>query len=141
MYKAPQPRLARWLTHHVSRLLVVGLALVAIGAWLLAASESNKVLVTLGAAMLGAGVTMFITDVTSRRAVQEQYAKDANLRRRDQVYGPLHSAWPELMSDATNQDTKAAALRLSRQLIETEHMLKAGLTKIQDRFEGGPPII
>lgn len=91
MDKNPPPKAVRWLCRHIDRLVIASIAFLIIGAWLLNVSNSNKALVTLGAATLGAGLTMLITDLTSRRAIYEQHAKDANLRRRDEVYGPLHA--------------------------------------------------
>jgi hypothetical protein len=45
---------------------------------------------TVGAAMIGAGFSVLIGAFTGKRAAYEQYAKEANLRRRDNVYNPLY---------------------------------------------------
>lgn len=96
-----------WLRRHLDSLLVVSALLMLLGAWLLSVADANRVVVTLGGATLGAGLTILITDLTSRRSIHEQYAKEANLRRKDDLYGPLYGeikALREILQRAYDED-------------------------------------
>lgn len=44
-----------------------------------------------GAALIGAGLAVLVSNFASQEAIREQYHKDANLRRRDEFYVPLHT--------------------------------------------------
>jgi hypothetical protein len=44
-----------------------------------------------GAAVIGAGLAVLVSKSASQEAVREQYHKDANLRRKDEYYVPLHT--------------------------------------------------
>jgi len=45
---------------------------------------------TVGGIVLGSGLTVVVGALTGREAVHQQYAKEANLRRKTDSYGPLH---------------------------------------------------
>ncbi len=45
---------------------------------------------TVGGIVLGSGLTVVVGTLTGREAVHQQYAKEANLRRKTDSYGPLH---------------------------------------------------
>ncbi len=45
---------------------------------------------TVGGIVLGSGLTVIVGALTGREAVHQQYAKEANLRRKTDSYGPLH---------------------------------------------------
>lgn len=44
-----------------------------------------------GGAVFGTGLTILSSTIISRVSVREQYAKEANLKRKDDYYGPLHA--------------------------------------------------
>lgn len=44
-----------------------------------------------GGIVFGAGLAVLTSAISSRVAVREQYAKEANLKRKDNYYGPLHA--------------------------------------------------
>jgi hypothetical protein len=44
-----------------------------------------------GGLLAGSSLTVLITTVTAKEAVRQQNAKEANLRRKSEVYGPLHA--------------------------------------------------
>lgn len=44
-----------------------------------------------GGIAFGAGLTVLSSTISSRITVREQYAKEANLKRKDDYYGPLHA--------------------------------------------------
>ena len=67
--------------------------MIIVGAALLVVFSNNQPIATLAAALLGAGFTILISNLVGGQAIHEQYAKDANLRRRDTAYAPL---WAEL---------------------------------------------
>ena len=72
-------------------LVDAALGLIVIGALVIGFAGSSDWSKIVGGAVLGAGFSIVIAAVTGRRAVAQQYAKEANLRRKDQVYGPLHA--------------------------------------------------
>ena len=81
-----------WLRRRSSSLILLGVFLSVTGAFLLGLTDpNNRIATTVGGLLLGGGITVVISDLTGRRAIKEQYAKDANLRRRDTVYGPLEA--------------------------------------------------
>jgi len=47
---------------------------------------------TIGAALLGSGLTILVTAITARQSSNEQYKKEANLQRKTDIYGPRPSA-------------------------------------------------
>ena len=81
----------RWQRKWVDSLVAVGLLAVVSGATALFLPGADVVLHTLGAAVFGAGLSVLISALTGKRAAYEQYAKDANLRRRDAIYNPLYA--------------------------------------------------
>lgn len=91
MTKVGQWSRDRWKQVQAYALATVGTFLAGIGALLLnITASSDRATQAIGGALVGAGITMFITDVTSRRTIREQYFSVANIKRRDEVYGPLH---------------------------------------------------
>jgi len=46
---------------------------------------------TVGGIVLGSGLTVVVGALTGREAVHQQYAQEANLRRKTDSYGPLHA--------------------------------------------------
>ena len=46
---------------------------------------------TVGGVLLGAALGLLSSTISSRLTAQEQYAKDANLKRKEDYYGPLHA--------------------------------------------------
>lgn len=49
----------------------------------------NGVLQAAGTALLAAGLTIITTTLTNRESIRRQFAKDANIIRKDAIYGPL----------------------------------------------------
>jgi len=49
----------------------------------------NGILQAAGTAMLAAGLTIITTTLTNRESIRQQFAKDANIIRKDAIYGPL----------------------------------------------------
>lgn len=80
----------RWRHKWIDSLVAVGAIAVLGGAFALSLPNTDTVAHTLGAALIGAGFSILIGAFTGKRAVYEQYAKEANLRRRDTVYNPLY---------------------------------------------------
>lgn len=58
-----------------------------------------------GTGVLGSGLAVIVSTLTSRRAIQEQYAKDANLRRKD-LYAPLHAEMKKMSEYLDKAHTK-----------------------------------
>ena len=50
----------------------------------------------MGGIVLGSGLTVVVGTLTGREAVHQQYAKEANLRRKTDSYGPLHEEFKAL---------------------------------------------
>lgn len=80
-----------WLLKHLDTTYVVGVILVIAGAVVFFAAQSTAWLQGTGGVVVGTGFTVIITTITGRRAIHEQYAKEANLRRKDEHYGPLYA--------------------------------------------------
>lgn len=85
-----QPRLTL-LSIGATILLIVGVGLLAVGAR--AHDDTWK---TIGGAALGSGLAVIVGTLTGREAVHQQYAKEANLRRKTDSYGPLHEEFKAL---------------------------------------------
>ena len=83
----------RWL----NGLYLVAFAFFGAGVVLLLLPElKGQVWQIIGGAFLGAGLTILVTTISARQSILEQYNKDANLRRKREVYGPLHAELKEL---------------------------------------------
>ncbi len=67
-------------------LLVVGGVMLVVGTRLNVAAWN-----TAGIAVFSTGLTVTVGTLSGREAVLQQYAKDANLRRKTDTYGPLHA--------------------------------------------------
>src|SRR5215470_7867360 len=76
------------LTALFALLSLVGFMALVIGELGPAGSGANGFLVA-GGTLLGAGLAAVFAIIASRYAVLEGYRKDANLRRKDDLYGPL----------------------------------------------------
>jgi len=72
-------------------LLIAGGILLVVGAR--AHDDTCK---TVGGIVLGSGLTVVVGTLTGREAVHQQYAKEANLRRKTDSYGPLHEEFKAL---------------------------------------------
>ncbi len=79
-----------WLLRRLDATYLVASALIAIGAAIFLIAQNVSWLQAPGGALIGTGFTLLITTMASRRAIHEQYAKDANLRRKNDLYGPLY---------------------------------------------------
>lgn len=83
-----------WLraTQRVNRLLALACALIVLGILLLINPWKGVGWIpAVGTAALGAGFAILVSSITGIRAIHEQYAKEANLRRKDTIYAPLHA--------------------------------------------------
>ncbi len=71
---------------------LITFVLILFGAFFLTDPEPKILpwLPVLGGIVIGAGFTSFATMVANRQAIQEQYNKDANLERKQTMYGPLY---------------------------------------------------
>lgn len=89
--------MTRWLPKvptALTSLWTYGVVLVASGIGILIGATywaGATWLSVLGGGVTATGLTILTTAITSKRAVHEQYAKEANLDRKRTVYGPLHS--------------------------------------------------
>lgn len=73
-----------------SALLVFGLVVLAL-AYLLPPWKNVGWPQVAGASLFATGLSVLISTLTGRQAIHEQYAKEANLQRKREIYGPLHS--------------------------------------------------
>ena len=69
-----------------------------------------------GAAVFGAGLAVLVSTVTSKQAVSDQYRKEANLRRKDTIYAPLHA---EIKKARTDLEQAEARQKPFPRLIDT----------------------
>jgi len=69
-----------------------------------------------GAAIFGAGLAVLISTFTSKQAVSDQYRKEANLRRKDTIYAPLHA---EIKKARINLEQAEAGHKPFPRLIDT----------------------
>lgn len=83
-------RVWAWLLRRLDATYLVAVILIAGGAAIFFTAQNISWLQGAGGVIVGTGFTVLITTITSRRAVHEQYAKDANLRRKDNLYAPLY---------------------------------------------------
>jgi len=85
-----QPRLTL-LSVGATILLIVEVGLLVVGA-----RAHDDTLKTIGGAVLGSGLAVIVGTLTGREAIHQQYAKEANLRRKTDSYGPLHEEFKAL---------------------------------------------
>ncbi len=83
--------LHKWQRKWVDSLVAVGVLAVLGGAFALSLPNADTMAHAVGVAAISAGFSVLIGAFTGKRAAYEQYAKEANLRRRDKVYNPLYS--------------------------------------------------
>lgn len=88
-------KLRRWgrsLKRFFDAFLVVGGVLLVAGVLLYALATIPRVswLHDAGTALLVAGLSLIISTASGKEAVRQQHAKDANLERKDKIYGPLY---------------------------------------------------
>lgn len=104
-------------------LLVVAFLLFVLGLALLVLLPSATLI---GGAVLGAGLSALVATATGREAIRQQYAKEANLRRKDDLYAPLHAEIKYLRErlEAAAAGTSAYPLQINTELEPT----KAGRT-------------
>lgn len=77
----------------ISPLVALAFALILAGGipLLLGAATATTWLQVVGGPIMGAGFAVLVSTITGQSAVHEQYAKEANLKRKTEVYGPLHA--------------------------------------------------
>jgi hypothetical protein len=80
-----------WLVKRLDITYLVAWVLIIVGAAIFFAAQATSWLQGAGGVIVGTGFTVFITTITGRRAIHEQYSKEANLRRKDNLYGPLYA--------------------------------------------------
>src|SRR5690242_19728210 len=82
----------RSLKRFFDAFLVIGGVLLLAGVLLYSLSTIPKVswLHDAGTALLVAGLSLIISTASGKEAVRQQHAKDANLERKDKIYGPLY---------------------------------------------------
>ena len=82
----------RSLKRFFDAFLVIGGVLLLAGVLLYALATIPKVswLHDAGTALLVAGLSLIISTASGKEAVRQQHAKDANLERKDKIYGPLY---------------------------------------------------
>lgn len=85
-------RWGRSLRRFFDAFLVVGGVLLIIGVLLYSLSTIPKVswLHDAGTALLVAGLSLIISTASGKEAVRQQHAKDANVERKEKIYGPLY---------------------------------------------------
>ena len=82
--------LYQWL--RLNSLSVVAMILLIAGCimFVVGARTHDDTWKTVGGIVLGSVLTVVVGALTGREAVHQQYAKEANLRRKTDSYGPLH---------------------------------------------------
>ncbi len=83
-----RPRWWAKLKKSMDPLLTLGIIGAIVGIGLLA--RPVGLLQVAGGALLGTALSLISTSVASKQAVRQQFAKEANLVRKTEVYGPLH---------------------------------------------------
>src|SRR5260370_13218042 len=83
-----RPRWWAKLKKSMDPILALGIIGAIVGIVLLA--RPVGLLQVAGGALLGTALSLISTSVASKQAVRQQFAKEANLVRKTEVYGPLH---------------------------------------------------
>ncbi len=92
-------------------LAVLGLVILVL-AYTVPAFVGSILLQVLGAALLGAGLSALVGAVTGREAIHQQSAREANLVRKRDTYGPLYAELKALRGAFAEAETGAAPLPL-----------------------------
>jgi len=74
-------------TKYITPVFYIGVIMVLMSVILI--TLHNGLLQAAGTAMLAAGLTIITTTLTSKESIRQQFAKDANITRKDAIYGPL----------------------------------------------------
>jgi hypothetical protein len=74
-------------TRYITPVFSIGAIMVIASVFLIA--FPNGLLQAAGTAMLAAGLTIITTTLTNKESIRQQFAKDANITRKDTIYGPL----------------------------------------------------
>lgn len=80
--------------------LALGLALVLMGA-LVPPARDNGWVPVIGGTLFGASVAALFSFASARYSVLEGYRKEANLKRKEEIYGPLHAELKRLREQLT----------------------------------------
>lgn len=87
--------------------------------------RGNGWLSAVGITFLSVGTSTFCTLLVARRSAIEGYRRDANLRRKDEVYAPLHTQLKQLLDQSLAADQGASPYPQWVEVPGTQHPLGA----------------